>query len=263
MIEAVSVSKAFGGIQAVRNCSFSAAADSITGLIGPNGAGKSTLLAILGGAVRPDAGTVRLCGTDVTRWPDWRRAKAGLMRTFQVSRPLGRLTVLENMLVGTRQVGGETFAGALFKRKQWRRAEQEELERAVDLLKRFNLTRVANDHAETLSGGQQRLLELARALMARPPVLLLDEPFAGVNPTLANELASHIEELKGSGLAIVLIEHELGLVGRLCDPIVVMSEGSVLAQGTMDDISANADVVSVYLGSSEQVSPAGNGELGR
>lgn len=261
-IEAVSVSKAFGGIQAVRGCSFSAAAGAITGLIGPNGAGKSTLLAILGGAVRPDAGTVRLRGQDVTRWPDWRRARAGLIRTFQVSRPLGRLTVLENMLVGTREVGGETFTAALFQRRQWQQAQHQELERATELLHRFNLTRVANDCAETLSGGQQRLLELARALMARPPVLLLDEPFAGVNPTLAQELAGHIEGLRGSGLAIVLIEHELRLVGRLCDPIVVMSGGTILAKGTMAEISANAEVVDVYLGRAE-VTPAGDTEQAR
>jgi ABC-type branched-subunit amino acid transport system ATPase component len=257
-IEAISVSKSFGGVRAVRDCSFGARAGAITGLIGPNGAGKSTLLAILSGAQRPDSGSVRLGGNDVTRWPDWRRARVGLVRTFQVSRPLGRLTVLENMLVGTREVGGETFAAALLRRREWKRAQQRALDRAAELLHRFNLAPLANDYAETLSGGQQRLLELARALMARPSVLLLDEPFAGVNPTLAKELADHIEELKDSGLAIVLIEHDLGLVGRLCDPIVVMSEGSVLATGDMDDISANADVVTVYLG--QAVGPSGDAD---
>lgn len=262
MIEAVSVSKAFGGIQAVRECSFTAYAGAITGLIGPNGAGKSTLLAVLAGAQRPDSGTVRLCGEDVTRWPDWRRARAGLTRTFQVSRPLGRLTVLENMLVGTRQVSGETFAAALFRRRQWQPAQQQQLERAAELLRQFNLTKVAHDRAETLSGGQQRLLELARALMSNPRVLLLDEPFAGVNPTLAHELADHIERLRGSGLAVVLIEHELGLVGRLCDPVVVMSGGTVLAQGTMDEISANAEVINVYLGGPER-EPASDNQQAR
>lgn len=260
MIEAISVSKSFGGVRAVRDCSFTAQAGAITGLIGPNGAGKSTLLTILSGAQRPDSGSVRLDGKDVTSWPDWRRSRAGLVRTFQVSRPLARLTVLENMLVGSREVGGETFTSALFKRREWKHAQQRELGRAAELLDRFNLTQVADDLAETLSGGQQRLLELARALMARPVMLLLDEPFAGVNPTLAHELADHIESLKDSGLAVVLIEHDLGLVGRLCDPVVVMSEGSVLASGHMDDISANADVVSVYLGQS--VGPVGDTEQG-
>jgi ABC-type branched-subunit amino acid transport system ATPase component len=260
MIEAIGVSKSFGGVRAVRNCSFSARAGAITGLIGPNGAGKSTLIAILSGALRPDSGSVRLGEHDVTRLSDWRRARAGLVRTFQVSRPLGRLTVVENMLVGSSEVGGETFSAALFKRRTWMRAQQSELERASGLLERFGLTRVAQDYAETLSGGQQRLLELARALMARPKVLLLDEPFAGVNPTLAHELADHIEGLKDSGLAIVLIEHDLALVGRLCNPVVVMSEGTVLAEGHMDDISANADVVTVYLG--QAAAKGGDAEQG-
>lgn len=251
MIEAVSVSKAFGGIQAVSKCSFSAAAGAITGLIGPNGAGKSTLLGLLAGALRPDSGTVRMSGDDVTLWPGWRRARAGLTRTFQVSRPLERLTVLENMLVGTRSIGGETFRAALFGRRQWQLAQEQQLERAAGLLSQFNLTRVANDRAETLSGGQLRLLELARALMSNPKVLLLDEPFAGVNPTLALELADHVEGLRNSGLAIVLIEHELSLVGRLCDPVVVMSGGTVLAAGTMEEISANSDVVDIYLGKAQ------------
>lgn len=248
VIEAEDVHKSFGGVRAVAGTSFEARDGAITGLIGPNGAGKSTLLAILSGAQRPDRGRVLFRGEDVTSWPAWRRARAGLIRTFQVSRPLGRMTVLENLLVGAMNPEGETFTSAVFRRRRWLAAQEADLVRAHDLLERFSLSRLANDHAETLSGGQLRLLELARALMPRPHLLLLDEPFAGVNPTLAQELADHVWELKGEGLAIVLIEHDLSLVGRLCDPVYVMDAGSVLAVGSMEELQRNPAVVSAYLG---------------
>jgi ABC-type branched-subunit amino acid transport system ATPase component len=258
-IEAVSVSKAFGGVKAVVDVTFAAHSGEITGLIGPNGAGKSTLLSLLGGAGRPDSGRIKMAGIDITRWPDRRRARAGLIRTFQVSRPLGHMTVLENLLVGAMNTSGETFFSAVFRSSQWKAAESEDLDRALALCERFNLTRVANDFAETLSGGQLRLLELARALMAKPKVLLLDEPFAGVNPTLAQELADHVLTLRDDSLAIVLIEHDLGLMGRLCDPIVVMETGSVLASGSMDELSKNDAVVGAYLGATPAASMSGDG----
>ena len=248
VIEAVNVAKAFGGVKAVRDVSFRAYDGAITGLIGPNGAGKSTLLALLSGALRPDSGRVLLDGADVTKWSNWRRARAGLIRTFQVSRPLGHMTVLENLLVGAMTAEGETFTSAVFRRRKWRAAQEADLVYARELLERFNLEPLANDYAETLSGGQQRLLEMARSLMSRPRLLLLDEPFAGVNPTLAQELADHVWDLKGQGLAIILVEHELSLVARLCEPICVMDAGSVLAVGSMDELHRNPAVVSAYLG---------------
>jgi neutral amino acid transport system ATP-binding protein len=253
IIQAVKLSKSFGGVRAVQNCSLEVYPGKITGLIGPNGAGKSTLLALLAGAERADSGKVIFNGQDVTKMHDWQRARLGLVRTFQVSRPLGHMTVLENMLVGAMDMSGETFAKAFLNRKQWKENEERDLVRAVELLERFNLLRLANDYAEILSGGQMRLLELARALMANPKLLLLDEPFAGVNPTLAQELADHIEELNRGGQSMILIEHELNLVGRLCDPVIVLANGSVLAKGSMDELGKSAEVLDAYLGRTERV----------
>lgn len=253
IIQAVNLSKSFGGVRAVQNCSLEVFPGKITGLIGPNGAGKSTLLALLAGAERADSGKVIFDGHDVTRMRDWQRARLGLVRTFQVSRPLGHMTVLENMLIGAMDMSGETFAKAFLNRKQWKENEERDLIRAVELLERFNLLRLANDYAEILSGGQMRLLELARALMANPKLLLLDEPFAGVNPTLAQELADHVEELNRGGQSMILIEHELNLVGRLCDPVIVLANGSVLARGSMDDLGKSAEVLDAYLGRTERV----------
>ncbi|HUZ41857.1 MAG TPA: ABC transporter ATP-binding protein [Acidimicrobiales bacterium] len=253
LIQAAGLSKSFGGIHAVQNCSLEAYPGRITGLIGPNGAGKSTLLALLAGALRPDSGKVLFDGHDVTRMHDWQRARLGLVRTFQVSRPLGHMTVLENMLIGAMDMSGETYVKALLNRKQWKENEERDLIRAVELLERFNLLPLTNDYAEILSGGQMRLLELARALMAKPKLLLLDEPFAGVNPTLAQELADHVEQLNREGQSMILIEHELNLVGRLCDPVIVMTNGSVLASGSIDELGKNAEVVDAYLGRTERV----------
>jgi ABC-type branched-subunit amino acid transport system ATPase component len=258
LISAVGLSKSFGGIRAVQDCSFEAYAGRITGLIGPNGAGKSTLLALLAGAEQPDSGKVIFDGHDVTKLHDWRRARLGLVRTFQVSRPLGHMTVLENMLIGSMDMSGETFFKAFFNGKKWKVNEERDLIRAVELLERFNLLPLSNDYAEILSGGQMRLLELARALMANPKLLLLDEPFAGVNPTLAQELADHVEQLNREGQSMILIEHELNLVGRLCDPVIVMTNGSVLASGTIDELGKNQEVLDAYLGRDERVSTAPN-----
>jgi ABC-type branched-subunit amino acid transport system ATPase component len=259
LIRAVGLFKSFGGVRAVQDCTLEAHAGKITGLIGPNGAGKSTLLALLAGAERPDAGRVLFDGLDVTKMRDWQRARLGLVRTFQVSRPLGHMTVLENMLIGAMDMSGETFTKAFFNRAHWKRNEERDLVRAVELLERFNLGHLANDFAEILSGGQMRLLELARSLMANPKLLLLDEPFAGVNPTLAQELADHVEELNRGGQSIILIEHELGLVGRLCDPVIVMANGSVLASGSMDELGKSTEVLDAYLGRSERVSASPRG----
>lgn len=252
VIEATNLSKSFGGVRAVQDCSFVAKTGKITGLIGPNGAGKSTLLALLAGAMRADSGQVHFDGQDVTSLHDWQRARLGLVRTFQVSRPLPHMTVLENMMIGAMDMSGESFTKAFFNRSKWKESEERDLVRAVELLERFNLLRLANDYAEILSGGQMRLLELARSLMAQPKMLLLDEPFAGVNPSLAQELADHIQEINREGYSMILIEHELNLVGRLCDPVVVMVNGSVLATGSMEELGERKDVLEAYLGRTER-----------
>ncbi len=247
LLEATNVRKWFGGVRAVDGCSVQVRAGHVTGLIGPNGAGKSTMVSLLAGSLKPDSGTITLLGKDVTTAPTWKRARRGLIRTFQVSRELGHMTVLDNLMVTVTPQPGETLFSAFFRGREWHRQELQMLERAYMLLERFGLAKMADEYASTLSGGQKRLLELARAVMPEPKILLLDEPVAGVNPSLVRDLAGHIERLRDEGMTIVMVEHELAIVERLCDPIIVMAQGTVLDQGTMASLRENEAVVSAYL----------------
>ena len=219
----------------------------VLGLLGPNGAGKSTLMAMLAGAQRPDEGSVWLLGQDVTREPPHRRARLGLSRTFQLSGDLPRLTVLENLVVAVPGQRGERLWSALAGKRTWKRQEEELVIRARSLLNRFDMRRQEDAYVAELSGGQRRLVEIMRALMADPQLLLLDEPFAGVNPSLARRIESHLIDLREDGLTMVLVEHELGVVERCCDPVVVMATGRVIAQGVMADVRTRGDVLDAYL----------------
>jgi len=239
--------RAFGGVRAVESVSFEVRAGTITGLIGPNGAGKSTMLGIVAGAIRPTAGVITFDGRDVTGLPTYRLARRGLVRTFQLSSEFARLTVLENLLVAAPGQRGESLWGALRGRRYWRRQEAESVEQARALLDRFALSDKEDEYAGNLSGGQKRLVELMRGLMGRPRLLLLDEPMAGVNPTLARRIAGYLEELRDGGLTMLMVEHELALVERLCDPVVVMAQGRVLSQGTMGELRGRREVVDAYL----------------
>jgi len=239
--------RAFGGVRAVESVSFEVRAGTITGLIGPNGAGKSTMLGIVAGAIRPTAGAITFDGRDVTGLPTYRLARCGLVRTFQLSSEFARLTVLENLLVAAPGQRGESLWGALRGRRYWRRQEAESVEQARALLDRFALSNKEDEYAGNLSGGQKRLVELMRGLMGRPRLLLLDEPMAGVNPTLARRIAGYLEELRDGGLTMLMVEHELALVERLCDPVVVMAQGRVLSQGTMGELRGRREVVDAYL----------------
>ncbi|MGH2441822.1 MAG: ABC transporter ATP-binding protein [Chloroflexota bacterium] len=247
VLEATDVRKWFGGVHAVDDCSLQIHAGRVTGLIGPNGAGKSTMVSLLAGALKPDAGSIRLLGNDVTRLPTWKRARRGLIRTFQVSREFGHMTVLDNLMVTVTPQPGETLLGSFFRGRTWHREELRMLDRARMLLARFGLAKMENEYASNLSGGQKRLLELARAVMPEPQILLLDEPVAGVNPSLVRELAGHIENLRDEGMTVVMVEHELAVVERLCDPVIVMAQGKVLDEGTMDSLRQNRAVVEAYL----------------
>lgn len=249
ILEVDDVRHAFGGVQAVNGCSFSVPAGSITALIGPNGAGKTTLVDLVSGMLRLQAGRVHYAGHDISKWPPDRIADAGLLRTFQLSREFTRLTVLENLLVVATGQVDESLWGALFRRRAIRKQERELVERARDLLRIFSLDDLRNEWAENLSGGQKRLLELARAVMAKPRLLILDEPMAGVNPALMNRLEQHIGELRGQGITFLIVEHNLNVVERLCDLVVVMAEGRTLAAGPMSEHRANPEVVRAYLGS--------------
>lgn len=244
------VCHAFGGVQAVNGCSMDVPAGSITALIGPNGAGKTTLVNLVTGTLRAQGGDVRYEGQDITRWPPDRVARAGLLRTFQLSREFTKLTVLENLLTAATGQIDESLFGALFHRRLIRAKERQLVEKARHLLTIFSLDDLRDEWAENLSGGQKRLLELARAVMAEPRLLILDEPMAGVNPALMSRLEGHIKALSTQGITFLIVEHNLNVVERLCDLVIVMAEGKTLATGPMSEHRANPDVVRAYLGSS-------------
>jgi len=238
---------AFGGTQAVAGVSFSVPRGAFCGLIGPNGAGKSTLIECVSGVLNSYHGRVMFDGRDITGWPLHRVAGLGLSRSFQVSRMFGRMSVLSNLMAAPPAQIGErllpSFVGG------WRDQEAENVTGAWGMLRRFFIDDVAQNYGNDLSGGQRRLTELSRSLMTCPHMLLLDEPFAGVSPTNRARLAEHLRALqRDDGMTILMIEHRLELVEQLCDNIIVMAEGRIIAEGSMADIRKDAAVVSAYLG---------------
>ena len=247
VLEAVGVSREFGGVRAVDGVSFTVLRGTLTGLIGPNGAGKSTLLAMLAGTLPVSGGRIRYQGSDVTHLPAYRRARLGLIRTFQLASEFKRLTVMENLLSAVPGNRGDSFRGALAGRGYWRGDEAAAIARAAALLERFGLDGYANSYAGDLSGGQRRLVEIMRALMAEPRVLLLDEPMAGVHPNLARRIGNELVALCAEGLTVLMVEHELAIMDEFCDPVVAMAEGAVLAQGTMAELRSRSEVVEAYL----------------
>jgi ABC-type branched-subunit amino acid transport system ATPase component len=246
LLEIENLSHSFGGVQAVRACSFAATAGSITALIGPNGAGKSTLVDVVAGSLRLQSGRIRYDGQDVTGWPSHRLARAGMIRTSQVAQGFGRLTVTENLLVASQEPQDESVWNAL--RRRGKGAERERLIEAFDLLDEFSLYGHKDAYAEELSGGQRRLLELARAVIAKPRLLLLDEPMAGVNPALIEKLKTHVAQMRERGVTVLLIEHNLAVVEAISDLIVVMVAGEIAASGQMADLRADRTVADAYLG---------------
>ena len=247
ILSARDVHRAFGGLHAVDGATFTALRGRITGLIGPNGAGKSTLMGIIAGAIRADAGAIEFDGTDVTGLPSHKIARRGIIRTFQLSAEFSKLTVLENLLVAAPAQKGESLFGAELGRLYWGHDEAALVARARDVLDRFAMSPKENELAGNLSGGQKRLLEIMRALMAHPKLLLLDEPFAGVNPTLAREIEQYLLGLRDEGLSMIMVEHELSVVERLCDPVVVMAQGKVISEGSMREVTARQEVLDAYL----------------
>ena len=240
--------KAFGGVLAVEDATFAVPRSQITALIGPNGAGKSTEVSMLSGALRPDGGEVVLEGTDVTGWPANRIAHAGLIRTFQLSRELGRLTVLENLMVTPRNQLGESLGNIFFRPGAVMRQEREYVSRALEILNTYGLYELRDNYAHDLSGGQKRLLELSRAVMAEPNVLLLDEPMAGINPALIDRISEHIVGLRDRGVTILMVEHNLQVVERISQHVIVMAVGRTLATGKLVDLREMPEVVQAYLG---------------
>jgi branched-chain amino acid transport system permease protein len=247
VLEAVGVVRDFGGMRAVDGVSFGVREGTLTGLIGPNGAGKSTLLAMLAGTLPVSAGKVVYRGQDITGMPAYRRARLGLVRTFQLASEFKRLTVMENLLSAVPSNRGDSFRGAVLGKHYWRADEAAAIARATGILERFGLEKFANHYAGDLSGGQRRLVEIMRSLMAEPGMLLLDEPMAGVHPNLARRIGNELLALCGEGMTILMVEHELAIMDEFCDPVVVMAEGAVLAEGTMEQLRGRSEVVEAYL----------------
>jgi ABC-type branched-subunit amino acid transport system ATPase component len=241
------LTRSFGGVRAVDDVSMSFERGRLTGIIGPNGAGKSTTLAMLAGTLHPTAGTITYRDEDITGVPAYRRARVGLVRTFQLASEFKRLTVIENLLSAIPDQRGDSVKGALLGRRYWGGQEREAVDQAKAMLDRFGLIDLADRYAGDLSGGQRRLVEIMRALMAEPDVLLLDEPMAGVHPRLAHQIGMRLVSLCEAGMTVVMVEHELSIMDEFCDPVIVMAEGRVLAEGTMETLRAKEEVVEAYL----------------
>lgn len=242
------LTKRFGGHRVVDDVSFSVQPGTITGLIGPNGAGKTTVFNLIAGALRPTAGRISLGSRRLDGQPPHRVAAAGLARTFQIPRPFGAMTVLENVMLAGRAQPGERFWANWLRSGTVATAEHELAERARELVEFVDLGALAGAPARVLSGGQRKLLELARALMARPRVLLLDEPAAGVNPALIEVIAERIVALRATGLTVFLIEHNLDLVMRLCRSVLVMASGRLILEGDPETVRSHPGVIEAYLG---------------
>jgi branched-chain amino acid transport system ATP-binding protein len=248
VLSARNVVKRFGGLHAVNDVSFDVHKGEILGLIGPNGAGKTTMFDLLAGSIAPTSGRIELEGTDVSREMPHRRIGRGLGRTFQIPRPLPNLTLIENvMLAGQNQTGEKLLANFL---KPFRVAAEERAAetKAMELLDLLLLSRLAHEPARVLSGGQRKLLELARVMMADPAIILLDEPAAGVNATLLEVIMDRIVEINARGVTFLLIEHNIDMVTRLCHRVLVMASGQLISEGTASAVARDPRVIEAYLG---------------
>jgi len=240
LLQTKGLSRRFGGIQAVRDCDISVQVGSITGLIGPNGSGKTTLFNLITGVYAPDNGEALFDGKRITKLSPSQICHAGLSRTFQITRLFWEMTVLENMIVPIRQVGFRSLLGPNMFR--------EEIDRAMGLLERVGLTHLKDERARKLSFGQQKLLEFASILMAKPTMVLLDEPAGGVNPTMIRFIMNLIQELNQDGVTFLVVEHNMGVVMELCNHVIVLDQGTKLAEGAPEAIQTNRAVLDAYLG---------------
>jgi neutral amino acid transport system ATP-binding protein len=249
ILEVEDVRKSFGGIHAVDGAGFAVRRASITSLIGPNGAGKTTLFNVITGFLRADAGRIAYDGRSIFRTPPHAIARRGMVRTFQITKALAAMPVIDNMMLAAPRQPGERLANLLVRPRASRRREREVRERALERLEVFGLAEMADEYAGTLSGGQRKLLELARALMVEPRLLLLDEPMAGINPTLGATLLDHMRELRErEGVTFLFIEHDLDVVMRHSDRVIVMAQGEVIAEGGPEEVRRDERVIDAYLG---------------
>jgi neutral amino acid transport system ATP-binding protein len=244
------IRRSFGGVHAVNGAGFEVRRGSITALIGPNGAGKTTLFNVITGFYPADRGWVSFRGRPIFGRPPHAIARLGMVRTFQITKALSRMPVIDNMMLAAPNQPGEYLRNVVFRPRRARERESEVRREAMELLEIFNLHQLADDYAGTLSGGQRKLLELARALMTSPRMLLLDEPMAGINPALGARLLDHMQRLRAdSGVTFLFIEHDMEVVMGHSDRVIVMAEGRVIAEGSPDEVRANRKVIDAYLGS--------------
>ena len=249
MISVVDLHMHFGGIRAVDGTSLEIEKGSITGLIGPNGAGKTTLFNVIAGAYQPTSGKVYLDGEDVTGLPPHEMFAKGMLRTFQIAHEFGSLTVLENLMVVPGNQAGEQLRNAWFRPGRVREQENKVRERAREVIEFLEITHLENELAGNLSGGQKKLLELGRTMMVDAKIVFLDEVGAGVNRTLLKTIGSSIQRLnRERGYTFCMIEHDMDFISRMCDPVIVMAEGKLLAQGSATQVKANEEVIDAYLG---------------
>ena len=248
LLQIQNVRRSFYGVEALRGASFDVEGGRITGLIGPNGAGKTTLFNCVSGLIPPNSGKILFDGHDITGERPDRIAALGLVRTFQIARGFPRLSVLDNLLLYGRVQPGEAIGAALLRSAAARRREEELTGRAVAVAARLYLSRVLGEKAANLSGGQKKLLEIGRALMAQPRLILLDEPVAGVNPALAREIGAHLRALVEAGISLLLIEHQMDMISSLCDRVIVMAEGQRLTEGSFAELARDEAVQLAYMG---------------
>ncbi|PRY67601.1 amino acid/amide ABC transporter ATP-binding protein 1 (HAAT family) [Glaciihabitans tibetensis] len=247
IIVADNITRTFGGLHAVDVAHLEIPRGAITALIGPNGAGKTTLFNLLTGFDKPNTGTWTFDGKSISGMSAFKVARLGQIRTFQLTKALGLLTVLDNMKLGAKGQRGEGLFSSLFP-ALWRKQDQELEARAQELLVKFKLDAKSADYAASLSGGQRKLLEMARALMSDPTLVMLDEPMAGVNPALTQSLLDHILDLKKEGMTVLFVEHDMAMVSHIADWVIVMAEGKIVAEGPPEIVMKNPAVIDAYLG---------------
>jgi ABC-type branched-subunit amino acid transport system ATPase component len=248
LLEIESLTKSFGGVHAVRECTFSVPEGQVTGLIGPNGAGKSTVVDLVSGFGRPDSGSVRFAGEQlVGKRPDV-ISRLGLIRTFQTPREWRNLTVMDNVLLARRRFANESLWRSMTRARRIRRDEEPDRTEVRAILQRFQLAELRNERAVRLSGGQKRLLEFARIAAAEPRLIILDEPMGGVNPVLGTRIGEAVRHFAGDGCTVIVVEHNLPFIEKTCDQVVVMDLGEVIAQGPFAGLRGNPRVVDAYLG---------------
>ena len=254
------VVKRFGGIRAVNGATMDVREGSITALIGPNGAGKTTFFNVITGFYKPDGGSATFDGKPTLGHPPYAIARLGMVRTFQITKALAAMPVIDNMMLAAPDQPGESLFGTIFRQPANRRREREVRNQAGELLEMFNLQALADSYAGTLSGGQRKLLELARALMTKPRFLLLDEPMAGINPTLGRRLLEHMERLRTEdGVTFLFVEHDMDVVMNHSDRVIVMAEGRVIAEGEPHEVRSNQAVIDAYLGAGLPAEANGDG----